>query len=237
MRKPGWALRGAAGRYRTGEADWQDGRGRLMGNMTDDDVTAAEGGLPAARPTPKVPMRERIVEAATALFYAQGLRAVSAEKIIAQVGITKVTFYRHFPTKDDLIVAYLERRAKWERDAIAQAREAAGDAPGVFRILAEAIGAESCSPGFRGCPFINAAAEYADPEHPVRRVVDAHRRWFRQTIQDLLDEINVPDSAQAADQLVMLRDGAMVSGYLSDPSAVADALDKAFRAVIAFNSA
>ena len=137
-----------------------------MGDMTGEDVTAAEGGAPAARPTPRVPMRERIVEAATELFYAQGLRAVSAEKIIAQVGITKVTFYRHFPTKDDLIVAYLERRAKWERDAIAQARQAAGDVPGVFRILAEAIGAESCSPGFRGCPFINAAAEYADPEHP-----------------------------------------------------------------------
>jgi AcrR family transcriptional regulator len=208
-----------------------------MGDMTDDDVTSAEGGAPAARPASKVPMRERIVEAATELFYAQGLRAVSAEKIIAQVGITKVTFYRHFPTKDDLIVAYLERRAKWERDAIAQARAAAGDATGVFRILAEAIGAESCRPGFRGCPFINAAAEYADPEHPVRRVVDAHRRWFRQTLQDLLDEISVPDSARAADQLVMLRDGAMVSGYLSDPSIVADALDKAFRAIIAVNSA
>ena len=206
-----------------------------MGDMTGEDVTATEGGVSAARPTPRVPMRERIVEAATELFYAQGLRAVSAEKIIAQVGITKVTFYRHFPTKDDLIVAALERRAKWERDAIAQARDAAGDAPGVFRILAGAIGAESCSPGFRGCPFINAAAEYADPGHPVRLVVDAHRRWFRQVIQDLLDEINVPDSAQAADQLVMLRDGAMVSGYLSDPGVVAGALDNAFRAIIAFN--
>jgi len=206
-----------------------------MGDMTDQDVTAAEGGAPAARPAPKVPMRERIVEAATALFYAQGLRAVSAEKIIAQVGITKVTFYRHFPTKDDLVVACLERRAQWERDAIAQARQSADDVPDAFRIIAGAIGAQTCSPGFRGCPFINAAAEYADPDHPVRRVVDAHRRWFRQAIQDLLDEINVPDSARVADQLVMLRDGAMVSGYLSDPSVVADALDKAFRAIIAFN--
>jgi AcrR family transcriptional regulator len=209
---------------------------QTMGNMTDDDVTAAEGAVPASQSAPRVPMRERIVEAATELFYAQGLRAVSAEKIIAQVGITKVTFYRHFPTKDDLIVAYLERRAKWERDAIAQARQAADDVPGVFRILAEAIGAESCSPGFRGCPFINAAAEYADPEHPVRRVVDAHRRWFRQVIQDLLDEINVPEAAQAADQMVMLRDGAMVSGYLSDPGVVAGALNSAFRAIIASNS-
>jgi AcrR family transcriptional regulator len=208
-----------------------------MGNMTDEDATAAEGGAPVSRPASKVPMRERIVEAATALFYAQGLRAVSAEKIIAQVGITKVTFYRHFPTKDDLIVAYLERRAKWERDAIAHARQSADDVPDVFRIIAEAIGADSCSPGFRGCPFINAAAEYADPEHPVRRVVDTHRRWFKQATQDLLDEIGVPDSARVADQLVMLRDGAMVSGYLSDPGAVADALYNAGRAIIAFNSA
>jgi AcrR family transcriptional regulator len=217
-----------------------------MSNMTGEDAAAtgdrpvrgeAAGGKVAdARPAPKIPMRERIVEAATELFYAQGLRAVSAEKIIAQVGITKVTFYRHFPTKDDLIVAYLERRAKWERDAIAQARQAADGVPDVFRIVAEAIGAESCSPGFRGCPFINAAAEYADPEHPVRRAVDAHRRWFRQTIQDLLEEIHIPDSARTADQLVMLRDGAMVSGYLSDPSVVADALYQAGRAIIAFSS-
>jgi AcrR family transcriptional regulator len=205
--------------------------------MTDEDATAAEDRAPARRPAPKVPMRERIVEAATELFYAQGLRAVSAEKIIAQVGITKVTFYRHFPTKDDLIVAYLERRAKWERDAVAHARPSTGDASDVFRVIAEAIGAESCSPGFRGCPFINAAAEYADPEHPVRRVVDAHRRWFKQAIQDLLDEISVPGSARVADQLVMLRDGAMVSGYLSDPSTIADSLYNAGRAVIAFNSA
>ena len=208
-----------------------------MGTMTDEDWTAAEGGVPTSRPASKVPVRERIVEAATALFYAQGLRAVSAEKIIAQVGISKVTFYRHFPTKDDLIVAYLERRAKWERDAIAHARQSAGDVPDVFRMITEAIGAESCSPGFRGCPFINAAAEYADPEHPVRRVVDAHRRWFKQTIEGLLDEINVAGAANVADQLVMLRDGAMVSGYLSDPRTVADALYNAGRAVITFHSA
>jgi AcrR family transcriptional regulator len=198
--------------------------------MTGEEMTAAEGTAL------RIPMRERIVEAATELFYAQGLRAVSAEKIIAQVGITKVTFYRHFPTKDDLIVAYLERRAQWERDAISQVRQTADDVPDALRIIAEAIGAETCSPGFRGCPFINAAAEYADPDHPVRRAVDTHRRWFRQTVQDLLDEISVPNSTQVADQLVMLRDGAMVSGYLGNPTTVADALRNAVSAVISFNT-
>jgi AcrR family transcriptional regulator len=178
-------------------------------------------------------MRERIIDAATQLFYAQGLRAVSAEKIIALVGITKVTFYRHFPSKDDLIVAYLERRAEWERNAILTVRQMTGDdVSSVFRIIAEAIGAESCSPGFRGCPFINAAAEYPDPRHPVRQVVDAHRRWFKHAIEELLDEINVPNGGEVADELVMLRDGAMVSGYLSDPRIVASALYNAGRAII-----
>jgi AcrR family transcriptional regulator len=205
-----------------------------MSEMTNDDTT----GVPAAEAAAKIPMRDRILNAATELFYAQGLHAVSAEKVIAQVGVTKVTFYRHFPTKDDLIVAYLERRAKWERDAIAQARQAAGGDPlGTFRIIAQAIGAESCSPGFRGCPFINAAAEYADPAHPARRVVDSHRRWFKQGIQDMLAEMNVPDPALAADQLVMLRDGAMVSGYLSDPETVGDALYAAILAVTGFQCA
>ena len=208
-----------------------------MDEMTEADMAPAETAATAPRRVVTAPMRERIVDAATELFYAHGIRAVSAEKIIAQVGITKVTFYRHFPTKDDLIVAYLERRATWERDAIAGARQAATGVPDVFRIVAEAIGAESCTPGFRGCPFINAAAEYADPQHPVRRVVDAHRHWFRQAIQNLLDEIEVPDSALVADELVMLRDGAMVSGYLSDPHTVATALYNAGRAVITFRAA
>ena len=203
-----------------------------MGNMTDEDATAAKGRAPAGRPASKVPMRERIVEAATALFYAQGLRAVSAEKIIAQVGITKVTFYRHFPTKADLIVAYLERRAKWERDAIAHARQAAGDVPDVFRIIAQAIGAESCSPGFRGCPFINAAAEYTNPDHPVRQTVAVHRRWFKAVLEEMITPLGLSEPASTADQLVLLRDGAMVSGYLGDPATVSRSLHRAARAVI-----
>jgi AcrR family transcriptional regulator len=191
---------------------------------------------PASNQTGKPSMRARILEAAAELFYAHGIRAVSAEKIIAKVGITKVTFYRHFPTKDELIVAYLERRAQWERDAVGAARQAAGgNVSDVFRMIAEGIGAESCSPGFRGCPFINAAAEYAEAEHPVRQVVDAHRRWFKATIEEMLREIGVTDVSRAADELVMLRDGAMVAGYLGDPRTVGRSLYNAGRAVLEFH--
>jgi AcrR family transcriptional regulator len=189
---------------------------------------------PAGTGTP--PMRERIIEAAAELFYAQGIRAVSAEKIIARVGITKVTFYRHFPTKDKLVVAYLERRARWERDAVEAARRAtAGQVSEAFRLIVEGIGAESCSPGFRGCPFINAAAEYAEAKHPVRQVVDAHRRWFKATTEEMLQEVGVTDAPGAADQLMMLRDGAMVAGYLDDPQTIARSLYNAGRAVLEFH--
>jgi len=200
--------------------------------------TATDAG--AAPPAPsqagKASMRERIIEAAAELFYTQGIRAVSAEKIIAKVGITKVTFYRHFPAKDDLIVAYLQRRAQWERHAVEAAREAAaGNISEVFRMIAEGIGVESCSPGFRGCPFINAAAEYADAEHPVRQVVDSHRRWFKGAIEEMLQQVGVTDVSSAADQLVMLRDGAMVGGYLGDPQTIGRSLHNAGRALIEFH--
>jgi len=189
--------------------------------------------LPTAPPTRGEITRERIVDAAADLFYAQGIRAVSADKIIELAGITKVTFYRHFSTKDDLVVAYLERRAAWERHAILSRSELAhGEADETIRLVSEGIGQEACSPGFRGCPFINAAAEYADADHPVRRVVDDHRAWFHAMLVKLSASVGITDSS-VADQLMMLRDGAMVAGYLGDAERVSAALLSASRAVIA----
>lgn len=208
----------------------------MMNRMSEQPAgTAAQRTEATPTPAGKLSMRERILEAAADLFYAQGIRAVSADKIIARVGITKVTFYRHFHTKDDLVVAYLERRAQWERGAVEAARQAAGDEVlEVFRMIAEGIGAETCSPGFRGCPFINAAAEYADPEHPVRQVVDTHRRWFKHTLEQMLHKADATDTSGVADQLLMLRDGAMVGGYLGDPQDIARSLYNAGRAMIIF---
>lgn len=177
-------------------------------------------------------VRERIVKAGEELFYAHGLRAVSADKIIERAGVGKVTFYRYFPTKDDLIVAYLERRAAWERAAIMGASKAAhGDVDRILSLVSEGIGQEACTAGFRGCPFINAAAEYADPNHPVRQVVDTHRAWFMSALTKLATAAGVDDPA-AAEELMMLRDGAMVTGYLGAPDRVSTALLSASRAVL-----
>lgn len=180
--------------------------------------------------------RMRILETAGELFYAHGVRAVSADRIIEQVGLTKVTFYRHFRTKGDLVVAYLEQQAAGERAWVEGVRRA-GDPTGSLRALAADLGAASCRPGFRGCAFINAAAEFPDEGDPVREVVDRHRGWLLGAFADLAAEAGVRDVSATAGQLMLLRDGAMVNGYLGDASAVAETLATAFAAVIVAGSA
>src|SRR5690606_15807499 len=114
-------------------------------------------------------------------------RATSADRVIERVGITKVTFYRHFRTKSDLVVAYLERQAAAERAWMEGVRRE-GDPVGTLRALAADLGAVACRPGFRGCAFINAAAEFADPDDPARVAVAAHRRWMSDLFADLAAE-------------------------------------------------
>jgi AcrR family transcriptional regulator len=180
--------------------------------------------------TTPAPTRARILEAASGLFYSQGIRVTSADRIIEAVGITKVTFYRHFRSKSDLVVAYLEGQAAQERDWMLSARH--DDAMESLRALATGIGSAGCSPGFRGCPFINAAAEFSDPSDPVRKAVDAHRAWVREQFAGIASDAGVTDIDSVTRQLVILRDGAMVSGYLSEPTTLADSLDAAFASIV-----
>ncbi|WP_369375699.1 TetR/AcrR family transcriptional regulator [Promicromonospora sp. Populi] len=196
-----------------------------------DTAGAGSGGGESTTESLRAP-RDRILDAATDLFYAHGIRAVSADKIIQQAGITKVTFYRHFHTKDDLVVAYLLRQGAWERGALDAMREAANGADEAFRLFANGVGTEMCKPGFRGCAFINAAAEYAAPDSPVRKVVAEHRAWYRQTFTEMLGQMHVIDPGEAADEVLMLRDGAMLSGYLDDPAQVGSALARSIFAVV-----
>jgi AcrR family transcriptional regulator len=183
------------------------------------------------------PMRERLLEAATELFYARGLRAVSVDKVIEQAGTTKVTFYRHFKSKDDLIVAYLGVRAKLERDGVdAAIAHGAGDVDATLRLIADAVGGLACTPGFRGCPFINAAAEYPDPDSAVRQVVDAHRAWYRTAFERLLAPLDLESPRAAGDDLMLIRDGAMVAGYLDEPATIAASFLRSSRAVVGLSA-
>jgi AcrR family transcriptional regulator len=184
--------------------------------------------------TPAAPVRERILDAATRRYYADGIRTVSADRLIAEAGVSKVTFYRHFPTKDDLITAYITQQVSRAQEQLSQKRaELAGDPAGVLRWYAEGVGAFTQTPGFRGCPFINAAAELSAPDHPGHRVVMDHRTWLVGQFAELLAELGVTDVDAKAEHLMMLRDGALVAGYVGrTPEAVADSLIAAGRAVI-----
>ena len=120
-----------------------------------------------------------------------------------------------------------------ERHVLEQFRDEADDPCATLLAIARGISDLSCSPGFRGCPFINAAAEFADPTHPARQAIAAHRAWFTSFLTDLLREMAIHDPETVADQVLILRDGAMVTGYLGpDPATLTDTLVNAGRAVI-----
>jgi AcrR family transcriptional regulator len=172
--------------------------------------------------------RERLLRTASELFYAEGIRAVGVDRVIEVAGVTRATFYRHFPSKDDLVVAYL--RAVHEA-----VRAVAGDRPGEPR-LRRTVGSMTelvCAPGFRGCSFINAAAEFADPDSPVHRAVADYRTWLTGVFVADLAATGHPDPTVAAAHLMMLRDGAMVAGYLSDPVLARDTLRRGLDAILA----
>lgn len=164
-------------------------------------------------------VRRRILDSADALFYGQGIRAVSADRIIADAGVSKVTFYRHFKTKDDLVLAYLTSRSQQERQSIEELRSrSAGDPQQVLEQIARVIVELRCSTGFRGCAYINAAAEYPDSRHPIRTAIADHRTWFRGLLADQLRQLGITETAPVVEQLMILRDGAMVTGYLGPQS-------------------
>ncbi|WP_141583890.1 TetR/AcrR family transcriptional regulator [Actinomadura sp. WMMA1423] len=160
----------------------------------------------------------RVFDTATRLFYAEGVHAVGVDRIIAEAGVAKATFYHHFPSKDDLVLAYIAEQSRRQRGLAdlpesASPREAIG---GVFERMCE-VGAD---PAYRGCPFINAAAEYPDPAHPVRRAIDEFREWLRSLFRELLTAGGHPHPDRTAQSLMLLRDGLAVGFDLDDPDHV-----------------
>jgi len=166
--------------------------------------------------------RLRLLTTAARIFYAEGIHAVGVDRIITEAQVTRATFYRHFPGKDDLVVAYLQgadQAIRGQVEAVLAAGLPAGDA---VRAVAASIAEGIQSPGFRGCAFLNAVAEYPDPEHPVHRTVLAHREWFLDTINTLMARIDETSAEPAAQHFVMLRDGAMAAGCLFDPAQICE---------------
>lgn len=161
--------------------------------------------------------RERLLRTAGQLFYTEGIHTVGVDRLVAEAKVTNATFYRHFRGKDDLAVAYIESVDQAIRTQIGTLT--AGDVPtdSILRGIGASLVEQIRSPGYRGCAFLNAAAEFPDPDHPVHGAVVRHREWFLRTITGLFAEITAAEAEHAGRHFVMLRDGAMSAGYLGDP--------------------
>ena len=172
--------------------------------------------------------RQRILDTAFRLFYARGLRAVGVDTIIAESGVAKATFYKHFPAKDELVLAYLDRVDGVWSGQLHAAAEAAGPAPrdqlvGLFDALASSCRRD----GYRGCAFLNAAAESV-PGTPVHERTVAHKQAVLGWVRDLAVEAGAPRPDVLARSLTLLLDGGLASGALdADPEAARVAQESA----------
>jgi AcrR family transcriptional regulator len=166
--------------------------------------------------------RARLLNTATRIFYAEGIHSVGIDRIVAEAEGTRATLYRHFASKEDLILAYLDVADRGIRGQVAAAQAGSRSAPDQVRAVARSITEGIRSPGFRGCAFLNAAAEYPDAAHPIHQAVLSHRQWFLNTVTDLLAQTADTPADTAGRHFVMLRDGAMAAGCLFDPELISE---------------
>jgi AcrR family transcriptional regulator len=173
----------------------------------------------------KETMHERILETADRLFYGKGIRAVGVDTIADEIGISKRTLYNYFPSKDDLIVAYLSRRF---------IPLTTSELPPVEQILGafDRLEHSFTSKAFRGCPFVNAVAELGEPTHAANRLAIAFKEQRRVWFRDLLIGLGVADPDGLATQLALLVDGAIAAALVRGDPGMARAAKPAARTLL-----
>lgn len=184
---------------------------------------------PTTEPRPSV-ARTRLLGVASTLFYRDGIKAVGVDRIFDEAAVTRATFYRHFAGKEALVEAYLEREDQIVRGVLDQAASQATSPRHLLELAIERIADDALHNHTRGCPFINASAEYPDPESGVRKTIKRHRDWFRSTLKTALEDAGMDDPDGRAGTLVLLRDAALVGGYLDGPESIKLTFVKAARA-------
>jgi AcrR family transcriptional regulator len=176
-----------------------------------------------------LPARERILLTAHDLFYADGIRATGIDRVIAASAVTKVTFYRHFPSKDDLVRAFLDHRhARWMAwfvDALGRrgAHERSGDAQALL-LLADVMAEWFTDPVFRGCAFINAVAEVGGSVEGAAERARDHKREMVEVIADLLPT-TLPQRMALAQAAAIGIDGAIVKAQMGGAELVREAVE------------
>jgi AcrR family transcriptional regulator len=174
--------------------------------------------------------RERILEAADRLFYAEGVRATGTERIMSVSEVAKATFYRHFPSKDDLVIAYLEYRDRSFFEYL--------DSPAAPEDIHEALARIERvvnRADIIGCPFLRIASEYPDFDHPFHRVAIEHENKFLDYLINLLKSFAM-DKRAAAEALLSVIDGALTTRMLYGTSKEVPILSPAEAVLKSFES-
>jgi AcrR family transcriptional regulator len=152
--------------------------------------------------------RERILDTASTLFYAYGYRAIGVDRLIAESGVAKMTFYRHFPSKDDLIRTYLESASEqywaWINAMIAEHRTPRAQLEAIFEGVAKLTGSPQCL----GCAWMNAAAEFPDTTHPGHVAALDFKTKMLATFEELSRAAKARDPEGLAQDLMLVMDGA-----------------------------
>jgi AcrR family transcriptional regulator len=189
---------------------------------------------PSAGKDERIPPRERILAVAADLFYRHGIRAVGVEAIAEAASTNKMTLYRHFASKDELVAEYLrclaeKASATWDKFA---ARHT-GDARAQLRGWLEEMAAHVGSGDQRGCALANAAVELPEKEHPARRVIETYKKAQRQRIVDLCAAANLSEPEMLADELFLLLEGARVTAQSIGRDGLGDRLIRMGEAMMA----
>jgi AcrR family transcriptional regulator len=184
----------------------------------------------------EVAPRARILVAAGDLFYRHGIRAVGVESIAEAARTNKMTLYRHFGSKDELVAEYLRQSAKaadscWAR--FAQAHP--GDPRAQLGAWLEEMAAHVASNDERGCPLVNAAVELPQKGHPARRVIEEHKIAQRARLIALCAAAGLSEPDLLADELYLLLEGARVTAQSVDPAGLGARLKRMSEAVIALH--
>lgn len=163
---------------------------------------------------------QRLIDAASALFFRDGINATGIAAVAEFAGVSKMTLYAHFASKDELIVAYLDQRnERWDA-AVVQSLEAAERPADKLLALFDLYREWLRQGGLRGCPFVNSAAEFPDRAHPVRLAVDRHKCGVKKHLLDLAENAGLSDPQRLARRLFLLLEGAFLTGALENDEGV-----------------
>lgn len=184
---------------------------------------------------PSDPTRERIISAASGLFYAEGIRAVSIDAVADKAGLTKRTLYYHFKSKDDLVAAYLAAR---DQPNLALFKrwfdEADGSLPDKIAAIFTNLARGARHPKWRGCGFLRTTAELANlPGHPAIKIGAAHKKKFEAWLREIFEAEHIVDAAQLARQMLLLLDGSFAVVLLHRDPSYMETAGQAARALVA----